>query len=428
MLNVFSRLESNVRSYSRAFPAVFDRAKGSMIWDEAGAEYIDLFSGAGSLNYGHNPDAIKHRLMQYIERDGIAHGLDMMTTAKAGFMADLQAIILKPRQLDYRFLFPGPAGNNAVEAALKIARKATGRSSVAAFTNGFHGMTLGALAATGSAFKRGGAGVPLAGIQRLPFDGYFGPGVDTIALIETLLTDPSSGVEPPAAFLLETIQGEGGVNAASADWLRRLAALARQHGILLIVDDIQAGCGRSGSFFSFDGIGIVPDIVCLSKSLSGYGLPLALVLLRPEFDVFQPGEHNGTFRGFNHAFVTASAALAYWQDAEFQAGLDRSVAQLDTFLAGMAARWGLPVRGRGLMRGLVMPSGEAAAQVSAEAFRQRVLIETSGGRGEVVKFLPALTIGADGLGTALERVGDAVAEAMRRHDGQSQPARHPAAA
>jgi len=413
MNNVFEHLESNVRSYCRAFPTVFDRAKGSTVWAEDGTPYTDLFSGAGTLNYGHNPDRIKESLVDYIRRDGMAHGLDMMTTAKATFLAEFNGTILKPRRLDYRFLFPGPAGNNAVEAAMKVARKATGRTTIAAFTNGFHGMTLGALAATGSAFKRMGAGVPLAGVQRVPFDGYFGAGVDTIALIECLLADPSSGFDPPAAFLVETIQGEGGVNAASAPWLRQLAGLAKRHDSLLIVDDIQAGCGRSGSFFSFDAAGIVPDIVCLSKSLSGYGLPLALVLLRPELDVFQPGEHNGTFRGFNHAFVTATSALAYWRDAAFQCRLDEAIDQLDLFLTDMAGRWSLPVRGRGLMRGLVLPSGEAGSAVSAQAFRRRVLIETSGGRGEVLKFLPALTIDPGVFAAALGEVGAAVDAVMR---------------
>jgi diaminobutyrate-2-oxoglutarate transaminase len=414
--DLFEQLESNVRSYCRSFPVVFDRAKGATLWDERGVKYIDLFAGAGAVNYGHNPAKLKEGLIAYLERDGIAHGLDLMTKAKGAFMEKFHEVILEPRGMSYKFLFPGPAGTNAIEAGLKLARKATGRTTVAAFTNGFHGMSLGALAATGSAFKRAGAGVPLGEIQRLPFDGYFGSDIDTISLIEKLLSEPSSGVDAPAAFLVETIQGEGGLTAASTAWLRRLALLARRYGSLLIIDDIQAGCGRSGSFFSFDAAGIVPDIVCLSKSLSGYGLPLAMLLVRPEFDVFEPGEHNGTFRGFNHAYVTAREALSYWRDPDFLHGLKDRIDLLDAFLDRLVSWWvdgTLSVRGRGMMRGLVLPSGHLATEVSAEAFRRQVLIETSGGHGEVLKFLPPLNIEHNQLAEALERVEAAVTSVLR---------------
>jgi diaminobutyrate-2-oxoglutarate transaminase len=411
MRNVFEEFESNVRTYSRRFPAVFTRAKGAQIWDVAGRPYIDLFAGAGALNYGHNPDELKSGLITYIENDGISHALDLATEAKAAFMADFADIVLVPRGLTYRMMFPGPAGTNAVEAALKLARKITGRASVAAFTNGFHGMSLGALAATGSRFKRQGAGIPLGLIDRLPFDGYFGPDIDTIAMIERLLDDPSSGIDPPAAFLVELVQGEGGLHVASSRWMQRLAALARAVGSLLIVDDVQAGCGRTGPFFSFETTGITPDLICLSKSLSGYGLPLALVLIRPDLDIWKPGEHNGTFRGNNLAFVTARGALSFWQDEAFRARADEATAELDDFLRDLVAK--LPpgaatLRGRGLMRGLALQSEALASAVSAEAFRRQVLIETSGGHDEVLKFMPPLTISPDLLADALDRIRSSV--------------------
>jgi len=415
MREVFTLLESEVRSYCRSFPTVFARASGVDLWDEDGHAYLDLFAGAGTLSYGHNPEAVKADLLSYIGSDGITHALDMHTVAKGAFMETFDQIILRKRDLNYRLLFPGPTGTNAVEAALKLARKATGRTNVVAFTNGFHGMSLGALAATGSSFKRGGAGLPLSGIDRMPYDGFFGPDVDTIPIIERLLEEPSSGFDAPAAFLVETVQGEGGINTASAAWLRALADVAKRHGSLLIVDDIQAGCGRTGQFFSFEEAGLKPDIVCLSKALSGYGLPLAMVLLRPEVDVFSPGEHNGTFRGNNLAFVTARSTLVnYWQDEFLTQQITEMTTILENWLSRTAEKHDLPVsavRGRGLMRGLALPPGAAAA-AAAGAFRRRVLIETSGGRGEVLKFLPPLVITPDALGEALKRVGEAVAEAL----------------
>ncbi|HEY2737274.1 MAG TPA: diaminobutyrate--2-oxoglutarate transaminase, partial [Thermoanaerobaculia bacterium] len=283
-MEIFSTLESEVRSYSRQFPVVFERAVGSRLYDESGREHVDFFSGAGTVNYGHNNPVFKELLIDYLRRDGITHALDMATTAKRDFLIRFERVILAPRGLRYKVQFTGPTGTNAVEAALKLARKVTGRSNVLFFQNAYHGMTLGALAVTGNASKRRGAGVPLLHTMPVPFDGDLGER-DTIEHLRGLLENPSSGVDRPAAVIVETVQAEGGVRAASTAWLQRLAELLREHGILLIADDIQVGCGRTGTFFSFEAAGIVPDIVCLSKSISGFGLPMALVLIRPELDV-----------------------------------------------------------------------------------------------------------------------------------------------
>ena len=193
---------------------------------------------------------------------------------------------------------------------MKLARKITGREAIVNFTNAFHGMTLGALSVTGNSMKRGGAGIPLVHATPMPYDDYFDQDVTDFLYFERMLDDEGSGLNKPAAVIVETLQGEGGINTARAEWLRSLAALCKKHDILLIVDDIQMGCGRTGSFFSFEEAGIVPDIITLSKSISGYGLPLALTLVRPEYDVFEPGEHNGTFRGFAPAFVTGARRSA----------------------------------------------------------------------------------------------------------------------
>ncbi|MFD0710371.1 diaminobutyrate--2-oxoglutarate transaminase [Paenibacillus sp. GCM10027626] len=394
-MKVFENLESEVRSYCRSFTTVFAKASNAMMWDVAGKSYIDFFAGAGALNYGHNNTRIRSQLIRYLMEDGVTHSLDMATEAKKNFLTAFKALILEPRQLDYKVMFPGPTGTNAVESALKIARKVTGRTNIISFTNAFHGMSAGSLAATGNRFKRNGAGMKLNGTTFMPYDGYFGQSVDTSMILEKMIDDPGSGIDLPAAIILETVQGEGGLNTAGADWLRRVEQICRKHGMLLIVDDVQMGCGRTGTFFSFEDAGIEPDIVCLSKSIGGYGLPLALTLIKPAYDVWQPGEHNGTFRGNNLAFIAAAEALHYWTSEEFRQGLAEKENQLRKKLKKLAA--GAPetiaeVRGKGLIQGLVFHKAEWASALCAEAFKRGLIMETSGPHDEVAKIMPPLTI------------------------------------
>ena len=317
--SIFTDRESEVRSYSRNWPAVFDTAKGATLTTVDGEDYLDFFGGAGALNYGHNDDDMKNALLEYITRDGVTHSLDKYTVAKRAFLETFSSTILKPRGLDYKVMFPGPTGTNAVESALKLARKVTGREAIINFTNSFHGMTLGSLSVTGNSMKRAGAGIPLVHATPMPYDNYFGGVTEDFQWMERVLVDSGSGMNRPAAVIVECVQGEGGINAARAEWLQALDALCKRHDILLIVDDVQMGCGRTGEFFSFEFAGIKPDIVCLSKSIGGYGLPLAVTLFNRELDEWTPGEHNGTFRGNNLAFITADVALRkYWADDALQ--------------------------------------------------------------------------------------------------------------
>ncbi|MGW4928337.1 diaminobutyrate--2-oxoglutarate transaminase [Agromyces sp. NPDC004153] len=412
-LEVFDRRESEVRGYIRAFPTVFDRATGSTLVDADGHEYLDFFAGAGVLNYGHNNPAFTRALIAYLERDGIIHGLDMATSAKQAFIEAFERIVLQPRGLDHKLQFTGPTGANAVEAALKVARQATGRSTVVAFTNAFHGLSLGSLAATGNSHYRTAAGVGLDDVARLPYDGYLGADVDTLDLLEKMLDDPGSGLDLPAAVIVEAVQGEGGINVARASWLQRLRELTAARGILLILDEIQAGVGRTGAFFAFEESGIVPDIVTVSKSISGSGLPMSLVLLRPEVDVWKPGAHTGTFRGNNLAFVSARVALeTYWADSAFTDAIAAKSALLREELERIAADHpgqGFVVRGRGLMYGLACDGDRTlAGRISKAAFRRGLVIETSGAFDEVLKFLPALTIEEDELRRGLAIVRDSL--------------------
>lgn len=413
---VFTRFESNVQSYARAMPAIFARAIGSEVYDTAGKRYLDFLAGAGSLNYGHNNPQLKRSLIDYIQSDGITHSLDLHTKAKHRFLTSFSDTILRPRQLDYVVQFTGPTGANAVEAALKLARKITGRTSILCFTNGFHGASLGALAVTGNHAMRKAAGAALTNTICMPFEGYHGPGIDTIAMIERQLEDPSGGLDLPAAAIVETVQGEGGLNAASSTWLQRLAALCQKHGILLIVDDIQAGCGRTGSFFSFEAAGLRPDIVTLSKSLSGYGLPLSVVLIKREHDRWQPGEHNGTFRGNNHAFVTAAAMIeGYWKTRELEGEITRKSEYLTTRLQSFVKRFPdelARVKGRGLFQGVQFAAAEQARIVAHRAFDLGLIIERSGPCDEVVKCLPPLTITQAELAEGLDILERAISDVL----------------
>ncbi len=411
-MKIFEELESEVRSYARAFPRVFNRACGEYLYDNDGTEYLDFLSGAGTLNYGHNNPLFKKALMEYIEADGITHGLDLHTMAKQRFLETLQSRILKPRNLDYQVQFTGPTGTNAVEAALKLARNITGRHNIIAFTNGFHGVTLGALAATGNEHHRGAAGITLGGVTRMPYDGYLSDGFDTTAYLDKVLSDASSGVDKPAAAIVETVQGEGGINAASFEWLRSLQEVCRRHEVLLIIDDIQAGCGRTGSYFSFEPVGIQPDIVTLSKSLSGYGLPMALVFMKSELDQWKPGEHNGTFRGNNHAFVTATAAIEhYWSDGKFAKSIEKKGNIISSRLDQFVEQYGdgnFNARGRGMFQGINCVSGELASDISRRAFKRGLVIETSGAESQVIKLLCPLTITDEALNKGLDVIEESI--------------------
>jgi diaminobutyrate-2-oxoglutarate transaminase len=373
------------------------------------------------MNYGHNPDKLKEALIDYISRDGITHTLDMYSEAKQAFIERFQQVILAPRGLSYKMQFPGPTGTNAVEAALKLARKVTGRQGVVSFTNAFHGMTLGALAVTGNGFKRAGAGVPLHHTTSLPFAGFMGEDADTLAFFESMLRDNGSGLELPAAVILETVQAEGGVNVANNTWLQRLRELTAEHGIVLIVDDIQVGCGRTGGFFSFEEAGIVPDIVTLSKSLSGYGLPMALVLIKPELDQWAPGEHNGTFRGHSPAFVTATKALDLWENDWLEKSVHHKSKLVKTHLEGMLKRLGVQgeVRGRGLIYGVAFEDAGLASTVSQACFREGMIIETAGIDDGVLKLLPSLTISGDDLRLGLSIIEKCLAQATQATEQRS---------
>ncbi len=414
---IFEQMESNVKTYCRSFPAVFDKARQSRIYDQSGRAYIDFLAGAGALNYGHNPEFIRQRLIEYLQQEGIVQGLDLHTTAKRQFLMTMRSAILEPRQLDFKVQFCGPTGANSVEAALKLARLATGRTSIVAFTGGWHGMTAGCLSVTGNLEHRQAAGVPLSHVLRCPFPG--GPKAieNGLEMLRSMFGDPNSGVELPAAVILETVQGEGGVYVARRQWLKDLRRLCDDFGILLIVDDIQAGCGRTGSFFSFERANIHPDMVCLSKSIGGYGLPMSLLLMKPSLDVWQPGQHTGTFRGCQLSFVAATAALELWQNGQFQRDILERSRIIESFLYDQIASIhpSIETRGLGMMWGIdvqCVSDPEYSKRVSRWCFDQGLIVERCGRNDTTLKILPPLNISKSDLLLGLSTLKAALVECL----------------
>jgi diaminobutyrate-2-oxoglutarate transaminase len=410
-MSIFEQRESSIRAYCRVYPVVFDKASNARQTDEDGNEYIDFFAGAGVLNFGHNNERMTSAVVEYIQSGGVTHALDMQTTAKRDFMEKFEKTILKPRGMTHKMQFVGPTGTNAVEAAMKLARRVTSRQEIVAFTRGFHGMTLGSLAATANRYFRGAAGVPLNHVSHYPFGCEkacqgceSGCGMSVLEHLRSLYLDTSSGITPPAAFLLETIQAEGGVNVASKEWLQELAKLAREVGSLMIIDDIQVGMGRTGSFFSFDDMDIDPDIICMAKGLGGMGTPMAMNLIKPEIDEYwAPGEHTGTFRGQSLSFVAGKEALSYFDNDDLMDEVKQKAEKMYQALAPLEDKFHqVQIRGKGMIIGLDVTTGEHAKAIVDTCFKAGLLIASCGTGGRVVKLIPPLTIPDDDLQAGLD--------------------------
>lgn len=399
-MNIFEQTESEVRAYCRSFPAIFDKARGSYLFDKDGKKYLDFFSGAGALNYGHNEPFFTDAMVDYIRSGGILHALDMSTRAKEEFLTAFKKDILDKRGLPYKVMFCAPTGTNAVEASLKLARKVTGRSGVFAFSGSFHGMTAGSLSVTSGNAIRSDLRGSYGDVTFLPYPFGFGLTFDTIEYLKNLLEDDHSGVARPAAIIFETVQAEGGVIVAPTEWLHALRKVCDDYGILLICDDIQVGCWRTGDYFSFERAGIVPDMVLLSKSISGVGSPMSLLLLKPELDVWSPGEHNGTFRGNQLAFVTAKKAIEYAEKKDMKAMVTQKEKLIEAFLRTITTkRPALSYRGLGMIYGLDFSKEREGVckKVSAECFKNGLIIECAGRNKTVLKLMPPLTASEEEL-------------------------------
>ena len=392
--SIFENVESNVRSYCRSFPTTFVKAKGALMFDDQGKEYIDFFAGAGALNYGHNPDYMVEKMIAYLQSDGILHSMDMFTQPKQAFLDYFVSNVLKPRGLDYKIQFCGPTGTNAVECAIKLARMNKGRANVFAFMGAFHGMTMGSLALTTDRCSRDAAGQILPNVTHIPAPGMF-PGLDVIAYMETLLTDDHSGVEKPAAIILETVQADGGINVFPVDFLQGVRDLCDRHDILM-VDDIQVGNSRTGTFFSFERANIIPDMVTQSKSIGGCGMPISMLLFKPELDKWEPGQHTGTFRGNQLSLIAGLEGLKKMVNDDIPAEVRRKEKIVEEFLrteiAPLDSR--ISYRGIGLLWGVDFGKfdKDMTKPLIAACFKNGMICERVGRDNAVLKLMPPLII------------------------------------
>jgi diaminobutyrate-2-oxoglutarate transaminase len=411
-MDTFEELESNVRYYCRRWPAVFSTAHGSTITDENGVSYLDFFAGAGALSYGHNNPIFVEVAIDHLRAGKVLHSLDTFTVEKRRFLEALQRHILIPRQLDMVVQTVGPTGATAVEAALQLAQRITGNRGVVGFAGGYHGMTYRTASISASLAGRE-TSAHLKDFVALPYVENVSD-QDLELLSRTLRGDVNG--QRIGALIIEPTQGEGGARPFDPAYLRAIREQCRELGVLVIADEVQAGVGRTGPFFSFEGTGLDPDIVCLSKSISGLGLPMAINLVRRELDTWAPGEFSGTFRGNNLAFATSAAMLeTYWADCNLEKGTESRGHIVRSTLEELAREFGrgtFKVRGNGLLQGLDVADTELATNISKAAFERHLIVETCGAGDTTVKMLPPIVIDDDELTDGLARLGDSVAQAI----------------
>ncbi|MFF2505964.1 diaminobutyrate--2-oxoglutarate transaminase family protein [Streptomyces sp. NPDC058067] len=433
-----SARESAARTYARALPIVPVRARGLTIEGADGRRYLDCLSGAGTLALGHNHPVVLEAIRRVLDSGAPLHVLDLATPVKDAFTTELFRTLPAGLAERARIQFCGPAGTDAVEAALKLVRTATGRSGLLAFTGAYHGMTAGALEVSGGAQDVSVARLPYPQDYRCPFGIGGERGAELSARwTESLIDDPKSGVPLPAGMILEPVQGEGGVIPAPDTWMRRMRELTAARSIPLIADEVQTGVGRTGAFWAVEHSGVVPDVMVLSKAIGG-SLPLAVVVYRDDLDVWQPGAHAGTFRGNQLAMAAGAATLAYVRENRLAERAALLGARMVGRLQGLAAEHPCigDVRGRGLMIGVELveaetpqnpdlpaapdlspfpPAPELAASVQRECLRRGLIVELGGRHSSVVRLLPPLTITDEQAAAVVERLADALAEAARTH-------------
>lgn len=397
----FEKHESEIRAYCRAVPTVFKSSSNAIMIDENDKNYIDFFAGAGVLNFGHNNPKMKEAIVEFIQRDGVIQSLDMFTDVKRDFINTFVEVILKPRGWEDRKLqFTGPTGTNAVEAALKLARKVTGRTEIVAFNRGFHGMTLGALACTANNAFRSSSGVPLTNVIRDTFND-----MNALKNLRQKMFDLGSGMLPPAAFLVEPIQAEGGVRVATKEWLQGVQQLAKDVGALLILDDIQGASGRSGSYFSFDDLDLDPDIIVLAKGLGGLGTPIGMLINKAEIDnAWAPGQHTGTFRGQGLSFVAGKVGIEFFKDEKFNEETKAKASIIRKTLDNLNSKYNkvVEIRQKGMMLAIEFESASIVKEITTKCF-ENGLIAGACSTGEIIKLIPPLTIEEETLKEGLNR-------------------------
>ena len=417
--------ESSARSYPRKFPFALSKAKGSWVEDVEGNRYLDFLCGAGTLALGHNDDEVNKAMIELISSGAPLHTLDLTTPVKDRFVETVISILPEEMRGNVKIQFCSPSGTDATDAAIKLCKTATGRGSVIAFSGGYHGMGHGALSLTGNLNAKMKVQNLMPGVQFMPYpNSYrcpFGLGGEAgtdaaCAYFERMLKDPESGVTPPAAVIIEPIQGEGGVIPAPRKFMQTIRRVTKELGIPMIVDEIQCGIGRSGQMFAFEESGIIPDVILMSKAIGG-SQPMSIVVYNKDLDKWTAGAHAGTFRGNQLAMAAGTVVLRRVSDPAFLASVREKGVYITEALNQLKKEVSIigDIRGRGLMIGIEFidpdgkkdimghpeASGSIAAEVQKRCFEHKLVMEKGGRNGSVMRCLCALNVSKEDINTML---------------------------
>lgn len=419
-----SERESNARSYPRRLPMAIKEAKGVYVKDTNGNVYIDCLAGAGSLALGHNHPVVQEAIINTVKSDLPLLTLDITTPVKEEFVDEIFSCLPHEFSKDARIQFCSPSGSDAIEAATKLVKHATGRRTMMAFHGGYHGMTHGALSMMGNLGPKNNISGLMADVHFMPYSNY--GNVDpqwNLNYIENVLTDPESGIVKPAGMLMEVVQGEGGVIPSDDEWLRQIRRVTKENDVPLMIDEVQTGMGRTGKIFAFEHSGIIPDVLVLSKAIGG-SLPLAVVIYNKSLDKWGPGSHAGTFRGNQMAMAAGVATIKYIKNNNLVEHVNNMGNKLRTHLEQVmsSSNFISEVRGRGLMLGVQIvnkenngkPYGELARIIQRECFERGLVIEVGGRDSGVVRFLPPLIINENQIDT----IGQIFADAVKAAEGK----------
>ena len=413
--------ESNARSYPRKFPFAIAKAKGSWVEDVEGNKYLDFLCGAGTLALGHNNEQLNKAMVEMLTNDSPLHTLDLTTPVKDAFVEKLFSLLPPELGKNAKIQFCSPSGTDATDAAIKLCKTATKRSSVISFSGGYHGMGQGPLACMGNLHAKTEVNGLMPDVHSFPYPydyrDPFGLGGElgvkaACNFFERTLKDPESGITKPACVILEAIQGEGGVIPAPIEFLKTVRRVTKELDIPLIVDEIQCGMGRSGKLFAFEYADIIPDVILISKAIGG-SQPLAVVVYDKKLDTWEAGAHAGTFRGNQLAMKAGTIVLDTVSKPDFLADVSRKGDLIRAKIKELKNKVSIigDVRGKGLMIGteFVNPkgekdcigslpaSGEIAGKVQRLCFENGLIVEKGGRNGSVMRCLCALNISDEDL-------------------------------
>lgn len=427
LLKIQEELEGKAVLYPSSLPFVPDKGLGATIKDVDGNIYLDFFSGISVLNFGHSNPYILEKTIEQLKK--LAHTLDFPTEYREKLVEKLVSIAPGDMKNKSRVLFGGPTGSDAVESAVKLARWITRKHTVIAFEGSYHGQTSMSLnLSSGRRFKDPYIPLspdvyfaPYAYCYRCPFKLEY-PQCDLRCLdyLEHLIEDPYSGIPSPGAIIVEPVQGEGGIIVPPDGFLQRIRKITQEHGIPLIVDEIQSGMGRTGRWFACEHYNVTPDIVTLAKSLGGVGLPLSAIVYRRELDVWEPGAHIGTFRGNVVAMASGYAAIEFAEKTKLLDHVTKLGEEALNYLRDISqeSRSIGEVRGKGLMIALELvknkdtkePDKEIVTKILAKLFKKGILAWKAGHYGNVIRLLPPLVITRELMMKGLEILRDTIIE------------------